>query len=82
MFKVLFFGQLADMLDCRNLSMPASSAANVYDLLDILRERDPKWSKALNTEQLMMAVNHTLVTPEHPIVDGDEVAIFPPVTGG
>jgi molybdopterin synthase sulfur carrier subunit len=82
MFKVLFFGQLADMLACRNLSMPASSASNMHDLLDILRERDPKWSEALNNEQLMMAVNHTLVTPEHPIADGDEVAFFPPVTGG
>ena len=28
------------------------------------------------------AVNQRLVRADHPIADGDEVAIFPPVTGG
>jgi molybdopterin synthase sulfur carrier subunit len=29
-----------------------------------------------------VAVNHDLATPDTPIRAGDEVAIFPPVTGG
>ncbi|RMD71266.1 MAG: molybdopterin converting factor subunit 1 [Gammaproteobacteria bacterium] len=31
---------------------------------------------------LLMAVNQEYATPDHPVQDGDEVAFFPPVTGG
>jgi molybdopterin synthase sulfur carrier subunit len=31
---------------------------------------------------LRIAVNHDLVRPDTPIQEGDEVALFPPVTGG
>ncbi|MDH5648535.1 MAG: molybdopterin converting factor subunit 1 [Gammaproteobacteria bacterium] len=31
---------------------------------------------------LLAAVNQEYVTWEHPVRDGDEVAFFPPVTGG
>jgi molybdopterin synthase sulfur carrier subunit len=29
-----------------------------------------------------VAVNQDYVGPEHPVRDGDEIAVFPPVTGG
>ena len=32
--------------------------------------------------KLLAAVNQTLVSLEHPLTEGDEVAFFPPVTGG
>ncbi len=31
---------------------------------------------------VLCAVNLTYVSPDHPVKDGDEVAFFPPVTGG
>lgn len=31
---------------------------------------------------LLAAVNHEHADPDHPVRDGDEVAFFPPVTGG
>lgn len=44
------------------------------------------WESASGGEPLpasiLMAVNHEHVTGEHPVQDGDEVAFFPPVTGG
>lgn len=82
MLTVLFFGQLADMLKCRSLSMPSKRISTVHDLLSILQDRDPKWADAFTDDKLMMAVNQTLVQAEHPVQDGDEVAFFPPVTGG
>lgn len=30
----------------------------------------------------LVAINHEYVTREHAVADGDEVAFFPPVTGG
>jgi molybdopterin converting factor small subunit len=29
-----------------------------------------------------VAVNHEYVKPSHPVRDDDEIALFPPVTGG
>ncbi|WP_251906820.1 MoaD/ThiS family protein, partial [Klebsiella pneumoniae] len=37
---------------------------------------------ALEDGKLLAAVNQTLVSFDHPLTDGDEVAFFPPVTGG
>ena len=31
---------------------------------------------------LLLAVNLEYAEPDHPVADGDEVAFFPPVTGG
>ncbi|MDX1434416.1 MAG: molybdopterin converting factor subunit 1 [Gammaproteobacteria bacterium] len=33
-------------------------------------------------ENVLAAVNLEYVSPDHPVRDGDEVAFFPPVTGG
>jgi molybdopterin synthase sulfur carrier subunit len=44
--------------------------------------QEGRWALALEEGKLLAAVNQTLVSFEHPVVDGDEVAFFPPVTGG
>ncbi|MEM8661651.1 MAG: MoaD/ThiS family protein [Pseudomonadota bacterium] len=31
---------------------------------------------------MIRAVNHDMVTSNSPLKDGDEIAFFPPVTGG
>lgn len=36
----------------------------------------------LMPSQMLCAVNQNYATPETPVQDGDEVAFFPPVTGG
>ncbi|QKT03212.1 molybdopterin converting factor subunit 1 [Ectothiorhodospiraceae bacterium 2226] len=44
------------------------------------------WARVAPTEALpgnvLMAVNQEYADPSHPVRDGDEVAFFPPVTGG
>lgn len=41
-----------------------------------------RWALALEDGKLLAAVNQTLVSFDHSLTDGDEVAFFPPVTGG
>lgn len=57
--------------------------ASVGKLLDVLRQRDAKWASALSAERpFRVAVNQDLADAASLLKDGDEVAFFPPVTGG
>ena len=48
----------------------------------IMSAQSDRWALALEDGKLLAAVNQTLVSFDHPLTDGDEVAFFPPVTGG
>jgi molybdopterin converting factor subunit 1 len=55
----------------------------VSDLVDVLRQQSTGHQKALADMTLVrVAVNHVYVDINHPVTAHDEVAFFPPVTGG
>ncbi len=52
-------------------------------LLDWLRSRGGGYAEALRDLSVVrVAVNQNYVGLEHPVREGDEIAVFPPVTGG
>jgi sulfur-carrier protein len=52
-------------------------------LLDWLTARSPRHAEALaERTRIRMAVNQDYVDLDHLLRDGDEIALFPPVTGG
>jgi molybdopterin synthase sulfur carrier subunit len=68
-------------VDCEPLALDGVSC--VGDLLGQLRQRGGAWSRLLAEDQrVMMAVNQQMASPGTPLQEGDEVALFPPVTGG
>ncbi len=84
MINILYFARLRERLGCHEerLELPAG-VGTITDLLAYLRARGGIWAEALGEgERLMSAVNQEIAHPQAPIGDGDEVAIFPPVTGG
>jgi len=54
----------------------------VSDKQHKLAQQSDRWALALESGKLLAAVNQTLVSMQHPVRAGDEVAFFPPVTGG
>lgn len=81
MISVIFFAQVRELVGTDALTLPAEYPT-VEALRQTLCQRGDKWQLALEAGNLLAAVNQALVTAEHPLQDGDEVAFFPPVTGG
>ncbi|TDT44313.1 molybdopterin synthase subunit MoaD [Halospina denitrificans] len=82
MIRVLFFASLRERLGLDQLELPADDTACVSDLRQVLRERGEDWADLLDGEWALVAVNQTMARDQTPVSDGDEVAFFPPVTGG
>lgn len=82
MINVLFFAQVRELVGTDKLTLETREADNVESLRQQLARRSDRWALALEEGKLLAAVNQTLVAFDHPLADGDEVAFFPPVTGG
>jgi len=82
MIKVVFFAALREQLNCNELSVSSDNLTTVGDLKAQLANKDDKWQQIFANSALLSAVNHDMVNSEEPIKSGDEVAFFPPVTGG
>ena len=81
MIKVLFFAQVRELTGTSALELN-DEFADVAALRSALAAKDDRWALALESGKLLAAVNQTLVPMNHPLRAGDEVAFFPPVTGG
>ncbi|MCG8710495.1 molybdopterin synthase sulfur carrier subunit [Brenneria sp. 4F2] len=81
MINVLFFAQVRELTATDSLTLPPQYAT-VDELRQALCLRGTHWALALASGKLLAAVNQSLVDMQHPLRDGDEVAFFPPVTGG
>jgi molybdopterin synthase sulfur carrier subunit len=83
MINVLFFAQVRELLGTAKLSIEANEQMQTAETLRAaLAATDDKWAKVLTSDKLLVAVNQTISPWDAPVKDGDEVAFFPPVTGG
>jgi sulfur-carrier protein len=82
--KVLFFAALREQLgsSAEEMELP-SGVSTVAGLRNHLVKRGGPYEKAFGGKALIRtAVNQDMVQPTAPIKTGDEIAFFPPVTGG
>ena len=79
--EILFFASIRERLNVERLT--CAPERNVDALISALsRTYDPAWTEILRAPNVIVAVNHEVVTLDHALHAGDEVAFFPPVTGG
>jgi molybdopterin synthase sulfur carrier subunit len=82
MVRVLYFASLRENLGLADeaINEPVTTVA---ELLDLLAQRGQLWDEQLRQNtRLQIAVNQTMAKREAAITTGDEIAFFPPVTGG
>lgn len=82
--KLLYFAWLRARIGIAEEEVsPPGGVATVGDLLAWLPSRGPGFAAALaDTSVVRVAVNQEYVRRDHPVGPGDEIALFPPVTGG
>lgn len=84
MINIHYFANIRETLETESesLALPVEGMT-VNALIDHLIELHGKqWSKVLKESSVMVAVNQTVAKLSATLKDGDEVAFFPPVTGG
>jgi molybdopterin converting factor subunit 1 len=82
--KLLYFAWLKQKTGCTEEEVqPPPEVTSVAALLDWLETRGPGYAEALSDRAaIRVAVNQEYAAPGDPVKPGDEIALFPPVTGG
>ena len=82
--KLIYLAWLRARIGCaeEEIDLPPG-VKDVAGLLDWLRSRGSGYAEAVRDLSVVrVAVNQNYVGLEHPVREGDEIAVFPPVTGG
>lgn len=82
--KILYFAWLRTTIGCaeEEITLP-DSITTVGGVLDLLRKKGGAYAEALGEDKVIrIAVNQDYANLDAPVKQGDEFAIFPPVTGG
>ncbi len=78
--KVRLFARLSELAGARDTEVELGEGLRAKDVYTILCEQYP--GLAGLGDALVYAVNAEYVEPDHPVRDGDEIALIPPVSGG
>jgi molybdopterin synthase sulfur carrier subunit len=81
MIKIHLFASLREKIGRSHINLEYSGEHTVADVKQHLLEQNSCWS-LLDDNDVLVAVNQTLSRFDAEINDGDEIAFFPPVTGG
>lgn len=83
MIDVRYFASLRETLGLSHERVAVTSPTTVASLMQTLAEaHGGQWEEALRAGRVLVAVNQHVAGLAAPVQDGDEVAFFPPVTGG
>jgi len=82
--KILYFAWLRTRVGLGQEQVePPPEVNTVRGLVDWLKRRGPGHAAALDDlSAVRVAVNQEFADWDHPVAPGDEVALFPPITGG
>jgi molybdopterin synthase sulfur carrier subunit len=82
--QLVYFAWVREAIGKSEESRPCPAGVKtVDDLITYLGAENEGYATAFaNRTRLRVAVNQMHVGLDHPVREGDEVAIFPPVTGG
>ena len=78
--RVLFFASLADITGIQEATLDAAEFSDIDSILSRFASEHPELQARRST--ILFALNSEFARPESKVKDGDEIAFFPPVSGG
>ncbi|MBT3308082.1 MAG: MoaD/ThiS family protein [Gammaproteobacteria bacterium] len=75
MTRILYFARLSEVFKKSGEPMMKGSAKTVGEIIQRLKARGDLWDKMLVEGQFQIMVNKQIVNWDHPIKDGDEIAL-------
>jgi molybdopterin synthase sulfur carrier subunit len=83
MLQLRYFASLRDQLNCDSETLEwHDSLKTAVDVRAFLINRGEPWASTLLRPAVLIAINQEMSSSDSTINDGDEIAFFPPVTGG
>jgi molybdopterin synthase sulfur carrier subunit len=84
MVRILFFASFREQLNTRQMALElAKESSSVAELMArLIDDGGDAWRQVLENDKLVIAVNQRICDRQQLVLDGDEVAFYPPVTGG
>ena len=82
--QLRFFASLRERVGCGATEIEvADEKISAKQVRQLLIARGSPWDQALAADKVLrMALNQNMITDDADLRDGDELAFFPPVTGG
>ncbi len=84
MLNMQYFASLREALGCSSevLALPADVSTVAALAAHLATSRGEAWAILQDATQVLVAVNQTIVDRDHALTGTEEVAFFPPMTGG
>ena len=84
MLRIVFFARVKEQLGCSQLELEWDANLATIDAVQehLCAREDGQWREVLSEANIIRAVNQIVVAGDTAVCDNDEVAFFPPVTGG
>ncbi|ALO46219.1 molybdopterin converting factor subunit 1 [Pseudohongiella spirulinae] len=83
MLTIQYFASVREQLGRAGEEMALPDGAEtVADLIDVLQSRGAPWSLLSDQQQVLVAVDQAVADRGHRLAGNEEIAFFPPMTGG
>lgn len=84
MLRICYFASLREILGADSQEMPLPEGVTTVGALadHLAAQGDERWQLLKDDSRVLTAVDQTMVERDHPLSGDEEVAFFPPVTGG
>ena len=84
MINIKYFARLSENLGTKGEEIEFGKQSETVDaVMQLLIDRGEPWATEFSAEtRVLVAVNHEMCPSDTLLKDGDELAFFPPVTGG
>lgn len=79
--EVFLFASFADIAGSRTIALDVPEPCTVSSLVRALQERFPAL-RPYDLQRILVAINQEIAQPDQVISSGDEIGVFPPVSGG